>query len=58
MAGQNMAWMELRILIAKMVFLFDYELVDDKLDWELESPAYILRQKPELWVRGIPRDIY
>lgn len=29
-----MAWMEMRILIAKMVFLLDYELVDDKLDWE------------------------
>lgn len=54
----SMAWMEMRILIAKMVFLFDYELVDDKLDWELDSPAYILRLKPELWVRGIPRDIY
>jgi hypothetical protein len=54
----SMAWMELRTLIAKMVFLFDYELVDDKLDWELDSPAYILRLKPELWVRGIPRDIY
>jgi hypothetical protein len=37
-----MAWMEMRILIAKMVFLLDYELVDDKLDWERDSPAYSL----------------
>lgn len=43
----SMAWMEMRILIAKMVLLFDYELVDDKLDWERDSPAYILWQKPE-----------
>jgi hypothetical protein len=43
-----MAWMEMRILIAKMVFLFDYELVDDNLDWEPDSPAFILWQKPEL----------
>jgi hypothetical protein len=44
----SMAWMEMRILIAKMVFLFDYELVDDNLDWEPDSPAFILWQKPEL----------
>ncbi|PMD33124.1 cytochrome P450 [Hyaloscypha variabilis F] len=55
--GQNMAWMEMRILIAKMVFLFDYELVDEKLDWERDSPAFILWQKPELWTKVTPRDV-
>jgi hypothetical protein len=51
-----MAWMELRIIIAKMVFLFDFELVDDKLDWVRDSPTYILFDKPELWTRITPRD--
>jgi hypothetical protein len=36
-----MAWMEMGILIAKMVFLGDCELVDN-LDWERDSPAFIL----------------
>jgi len=53
----SMAWMEMRILIAKMVFLFDYELVDEKLDWERDSPAFILWQKPELWTKVTPRDV-
>jgi hypothetical protein len=52
-----MAWMKMCILIAKMVFLFRYELVDDKLDWERDSRAYIVWQKPELWARFIPRDV-
>ena len=53
----SMAWMEMRILIAKMVFLFDYELVDEKLDWEKDCPAFILWQKPELWTKVTPRDV-
>ncbi len=52
-----MAWMELRILIAKMVFLFDYELVDDTLDWVRDSPTFILFEKPKLWTKITVRDI-
>jgi len=40
--------MEMHILIARMVFLFDYELVHGELDWGKDSPAYILWQQPEL----------
>ncbi|KUJ07472.1 cytochrome P450 [Mollisia scopiformis] len=56
-SGQNMAWMEMRILIAKMVFLFDYELVDEKLDWVRDSPNMIIRQKVELLTKVYPRDV-
>jgi hypothetical protein len=52
-----MAWMEMRILIAKMVFHFDYELVDDNLDWVRDSSCFILWQKPDLWTKVIPRDV-
>jgi hypothetical protein len=52
-----MAWMEMRILIAKMVFHFDYELVDDNLDWVRDSRCYVLWQKPDLCTRAIPRDV-
>jgi hypothetical protein len=53
----SMAWIEMRILIAKMVFLFDYELVDNDLNWERDSPAFILWQKPELWTKVTPRNV-
>ncbi|KAE9366697.1 cytochrome P450 [Stipitochalara longipes BDJ] len=49
--GQNMAWMELRILVAKMVFLFDFELVDDDLDWDRDGLCFRLWQKPDLWTK-------
>jgi hypothetical protein len=42
-----MAWMELRILIAKLVFLFDFELVDKGKDWN-DLTSLILWQKPPL----------
>lgn len=52
-----MAWMELRILIANMVFFFDYELVDDTLDWVRDSTTYVLFEKPELWTKITRRDV-
>jgi hypothetical protein len=51
-----MAWMELRILIAKIVFFFDFELVGDNSGWE-RLPNYILWKKPELWVKVTRRDV-
>lgn len=49
--GQNMAWMELRILVAKMVFLFDFELIDGNLDWVKDGSVYRLWEKPDLWTK-------
>lgn len=51
-----MALMEMRILIAKSVFLFDYDLIDDKREWE-HMRNYILWEKPELLVKVTPRDV-
>jgi hypothetical protein len=51
-----MAWMELRILIAKIVFWLDFELVGDNSGWE-SMPTYILWQKPELWIKVTTRDV-
>ena len=49
-----MAWMELRIIIAKMVFLFDFELIDDKLDWDRDGTCFVLWQKPDLMTKVTP----
>lgn len=55
--GQNMALMEMRILIAKSVFLFDYDLADDnERAWE-HMRNFILWEKPELLVKVTPRDV-
>jgi len=54
--GQNMAWMELRILIAKLVFLFDFELADDELDWDRDCACFRLWQRPDLWTKVTMRE--
>ncbi|KAF2814750.1 cytochrome P450 [Mytilinidion resinicola] len=55
--GQNMAWMELRILIAKLVFLFDFKLDDDDFDWDRDSRTFVLWEKPPLMTRVTPRAV-
>jgi hypothetical protein len=52
-----MAWVELRIIIAKMVFLFDFELVDKEIDWGRDVTALIFWEKPDLMTRVTPREI-
>jgi cytochrome P450 len=52
-----MALMELRILITKLVFLFDFELVDDNLDWDRDGKCYMLWQKPPLWTNVTIREL-
>lgn len=54
--GQTMAMMELRILVAKMVFLFDFKLIDDNLDWDRDGECYRLWQKPPLWTEVTMRE--
>lgn len=40
--------MELRVILSKMLYAFDLELVDKNLDWEAQSSAWVLWWKPEL----------
>jgi cytochrome P450 len=53
--GRNMAWIELRILITKLVWLFDFELIPGQSNWESKNKCFILWEKPGLWVRATPR---
>ncbi|TVY81294.1 Cytochrome P450 monooxygenase hmp1 [Lachnellula suecica] len=55
--GQNMAWMELRILIAKMVFLFDFETFDKETDWGNDVDSLLLWQKPKLMTEVTARNV-
>ena len=48
--GINLAYLEMRIILAKLVWLFEWELLKD-VDWEAETKMYVLWQKPELKVR-------
>lgn len=50
-----MAWIEVRILAAKLVLQFDFEIVDKSLDWTGQK-CYTLWQKPDLFVKATPVD--
>jgi hypothetical protein len=45
-----MAWIELRIIAAKLVFEFDFEIMDKSMDWNQENQCFTLWQKPDLYV--------
>jgi len=51
-----MAWMELRIVLGKLVFLFDFELVDKKIDWN-DLTTLVLWKKPPLMTIVTPRRV-
>ena len=48
--------MELRLIIAKLVWMYDVELVDKELDWNEANVTYILWWKPELNVKLTTRE--
>jgi cytochrome P450 len=53
--GINMAYLEMRVVLAKLVFNFDWEFVDPNFDFVAGSNYYTLWTKPEMFVRYHPR---
>lgn len=51
--GINLAYLEMRIILAKLVWGFEFDLMKD-VDWEEETRLYLLWKKPELKVRFRP----
>ncbi|KAH7303891.1 cytochrome P450 [Rhexocercosporidium sp. MPI-PUGE-AT-0058] len=49
--GINMAQLEMRIVLAKLVFAFDWELEDPCVNLERQSTLYVLWELPKLNVR-------
>ncbi|EMF14032.1 cytochrome P450 [Sphaerulina musiva SO2202] len=49
--GQNFAYMEINLIMAKMFWKYDLELVDKELDWDKQSQLHVMWWKPELRVR-------
>jgi hypothetical protein len=52
----RLAWMEMRLIMAKMHFCFDLTPVDKNLDWVNESKLYTLWWKPALNTLLEPRE--
>ncbi|KAL3417255.1 BCL4p [Phlyctema vagabunda] len=49
--GKNFAYVEMNLVLAKMHFRYDLELIDRELDWLEQSSMYVMWWKPELLIR-------
>ncbi|KAJ5788416.1 hypothetical protein N7457_003406 [Penicillium paradoxum] len=48
--GRNLAYVEMRMILTRMIYNFDMELDQPELDW-MDHNCYVLWDKPELMVR-------
>ena len=53
--GQNMAYIQGRILLAKMIWYFDWELLNKgQADWERDLKLYAIWEKPPVILKYTP----
>ncbi|KAK7958457.1 cytochrome p450 [Apiospora saccharicola] len=52
--GKNLAYAEMRLILAKIIFNFDIHLADDSEDWIDRQDVYFLWEKPALHVHLTP----
>lgn len=52
----NLAYMEMRVLLARLVLEFEWDLINKDLDWRRDVEVYILAKKPEVRVRFTGRE--
>ncbi|KAJ4349096.1 hypothetical protein N0V95_004877 [Ascochyta clinopodiicola] len=52
--GKNLAYAEMRLILAKLLWTFDLELVQPEQDWMKEQRVFALWEKPPLEVRLTP----
>ncbi|KAK2616579.1 hypothetical protein QQS21_000402 [Conoideocrella luteorostrata] len=53
--GQNFAYMEVNLILAKLLWTYDLELLDRTFEWEQQSQLHVMWWKPDLMVRFWPR---
>ena len=49
--SHSFAYVEISLIMAKLHYRFDLELVNKSLDWEGSSRMHVMWWKPDLWVR-------
>ncbi|CCX30235.1 Similar to Isotrichodermin C-15 hydroxylase; acc. no. O13317 [Pyronema omphalodes CBS 100304] len=49
--GQNIAWVEMRLYLAKMMWLYNLELVDKERDWVKDCKTYFMWMKTPLMIK-------
>lgn len=55
--GRNLAYVEMRLVLARILFNFDIEATPETKGWLHGQKVYLLWNKPPLWVNLIPRNV-
>jgi cytochrome P450 len=53
--AHSLAWAEIRLVLAKLLWNFDLELVDNSDDWWLQQDTFIVWKRNPLIVKLYPR---
>ncbi|KAI1810274.1 benzoate 4-monooxygenase cytochrome P450 [Poronia punctata] len=54
--GKGLAMLELRLTLAKLIWRFDLNLVNESMDWHRDSHMHTLWQKPKMFVKATDRN--
>ena len=57
MQSTSLALLELRLILAKILWKFDMKLMNDSLDWTKENKNYVFWEKPALPIQFSLREI-
>jgi cytochrome P450 len=55
--GRNLAWIELSLLLSKILWVYDIELLNTEVDWLRDSRMAMLWKKPKLMIKTIRRRV-
>lgn len=55
--GQALAYAEMRLILARLIWKFDMELCDDSKEWLKDQKNYVLWEKPALHMRLVERAV-
>jgi hypothetical protein len=51
----SLAWIEMRTIVAKVIYAYDLEWLNPAIDWHRDSEMHILWHKPQIMVKIVPR---
>lgn len=55
--GRNLAWIELSLLLSKILWTYDIELLNKDVDWLRDSRMAMLWDKPKLMIKTTRRKV-
>ncbi|OHW90976.1 trichothecene c-15 hydroxylase [Colletotrichum incanum] len=55
--GMNLAYAEMRLILARIIWNFDLELAPESQSWALGQKVFFFWDKPPLWVYFKPREV-